>query len=83
MEGRSTAQIDFAKKLAEWGYVGFAVDLYGKGVGPQNRIMLQDRLLHVVEVVKGLREIESDRILFRSPMRSGLRTDRSRRARSR
>jgi len=70
------SQIEFAKNLAEWGYVGFTVDLYGKGVVGktsdecqrpmmtfvQNRIMLQDRLLHVVEVVKGPREAESDRI---------------------
>jgi dienelactone hydrolase len=74
MEGRSEAQVDFAKKLAEWGYVGFAADLYGKVAGTnsdecqklmtafmQNRIMLQDRLLHVVEVVKGLPEVEADR----------------------
>jgi dienelactone hydrolase len=35
-EGRSESQIDFAKELAEWGYVGFAADLYGKGVAPNN-----------------------------------------------
>jgi dienelactone hydrolase len=35
-EGRSEAQIDFAKKLADWGYVGFASDLYGQGVAGTN-----------------------------------------------
>jgi dienelactone hydrolase len=56
--------------------VGFAADLYGKGVVGadsgecqklmmpfmQNRVMLQDRLLRIVEVVKSLQEVESGRI---------------------
>jgi dienelactone hydrolase len=75
MEGRSEYQLEFAKKFVEWGYVGFAVDLYGKGAirttaDPQrlmmalmqNRMLLKDRLLHVVEVVRGLEEVEPGRI---------------------
>ncbi len=75
-EGRSEFQIEFAKNLAEWGYVGFAVDLYGKGMAPatsdecqrlmmpfmQDRALLQDRLLHIVEVLRRLPEVEPDRI---------------------
>jgi dienelactone hydrolase len=75
MEGRSALQIDFAKKLAEWGHVGFAADLYGKDIGGansdeserrmlafmQNRPMLQDRLLHTIQVVRGLEEVDSSR----------------------
>ena len=67
MGGRSEAEIEFAKKLAEWGYVGFAADLYGKsmtGVDSgecqklmmsfmENQKMLQRRLLHILGVVKG------------------------------
>jgi dienelactone hydrolase len=75
-EGRSEPQIAFAKELARWGYVGFAVDLYGKGVSPttseerqklmapflEDRPLLQDRLLYAVDVVKNLPEVESDRL---------------------
>ena len=30
--GRSDFEVEKAKKMAEWGYAGFALDLYGKGV---------------------------------------------------
>ena len=30
--GRTDSEVDFAKQLAELGYAGFALDLYGKGV---------------------------------------------------
>jgi dienelactone hydrolase len=74
-EGLSQGHIDFAKTLAVWGYAGFAVDLYGKGVtgaSPgecqklmmpfmNDRSMLQDRLRHVIDVVKGLPEVEASR----------------------
>lgn len=75
-EGRSEPQIAFARELAKWGYLGFAVDLYGKGVAPvtseerqrliapflKDRPLLQDRLLHAFDVVKGLPEVEPDRM---------------------
>ena len=75
-EGRSEPQIDFAKELVQWGYAGFAADFYGKGVAPttsdecerlmmaflHDRTLLQDRAVHIVEVVKALQEIDADRI---------------------
>jgi dienelactone hydrolase len=75
MEGRSEYQLEFAKKFVEWGYVGFAVDLYGKNPARTNeecqrlmmaflhdRSMLRERLLRVVEAVSGLKEVETNRI---------------------
>jgi dienelactone hydrolase len=72
-EGRSEAQEECAQKLTAWGYAGFAVDLYGKGlrgttpeecqalITPliENRAMLRERLLHTVEVVRHLPEVDS------------------------
>lgn len=72
-EGRSDAQEECARKLVAWGYAGFAIDLYGKGLRgttPQqcqalmtplieNRAMLRERLLHTVEVVRSLPEVDS------------------------
>lgn len=74
--GRSDFEVGKAKALAELGYVGFAIDLYGKGVlgtsAEENealmtplvsdRPMLQSRLLHIVDLVKGLPEVNSSKV---------------------
>ena len=74
--GRSAGEEAFAKDLAALGYAGFALDLYGKGVLGKtneecqalmtplvsNRPLLQERLLNVIEVVKGLPEVDASRI---------------------
>lgn len=74
--GRSDFEVGKAKALAELGYAGFAIDLYGKGVlGTSNeenealmtplasdRPLLQSRLLHIVDVVKGLPDVNSSKI---------------------
>jgi dienelactone hydrolase len=75
-EGRSEAQLDFAKKLTEWGYAGFACDLYGKGLRGTtreecqalmtplvaDRASLRGRILKTVETVRGLPEVDATRI---------------------
>lgn len=74
--GRGPIEEEYARRLAELGYAGFALDLYGKGVFGKtteecqalmtplasNRPHLQERLLHVIEVVKGLPDIDASRI---------------------
>lgn len=74
--GRSDGEVDYARRLAELGYAGFALDLYGKGVLGKtneecqalmtpfvsNRPHLQERLLHVIDVVKALPEVDAARI---------------------
>ena len=74
--GRTENEVDFAKKVAELGYAGFALDLYGKGVvggskeenqklmSPflEDRGMLQSRLQHIVDVVKDQPEVDSKKI---------------------
>ena len=75
IEGRSGAQEGFARRLTEWGYAGFSVDLFGIGVdgdiGRGERLMtemLQDRdlvrrrMLHVLDLVRDLPEVDSDRV---------------------
>lgn len=71
--GRSEFEVDKAKDLAALGYAAFAVDLYGKGVlgssteenqalmtpFVEDRAMLQSRLLHIVDLVKGLPEADA------------------------
>lgn len=73
-EGRSEGQEAFARRLAGLGYAAFCVDLYGngrRGTTPQecealmtpliqDRAELRERLLHVVEVVGGLPEIQEE-----------------------
>jgi len=75
-DGRSENQESFAKRLTAWGYAGLAVDLYGKGKRgttteecqalmmplAQDRAMLRKRLLHVVEVAQGIKEIDKGQI---------------------
>ena len=74
--GRSDFEIEVAKRLAGYGYAGFALDLYGKGVlgnsveenqklmtpFVENRKLLRSRLLHIVDVVKGLPEVDKSRV---------------------
>jgi dienelactone hydrolase len=75
--GRDEFACDKARKMAELGYVGFALDLYGKGVrgnGPeentklmtpfvQDRGLLQSRLLTSLEIFKSIPEVKSDSIV--------------------
>lgn len=74
--GRSEFEVDKAKALAELGYAGVAIDLYGKGVlgssteenqalmAPfvKDRAMLQARLLKVIDVVKEQPEADATKI---------------------
>ncbi len=74
--GRSPGEETYAREIAALGYAGFALDLYGKGVLGKtneecqalmtplvsNRPLLQERLLHVIDVVKGLPEVDPARI---------------------
>lgn len=74
--GRSAGEEDYAKEIAALGYAGFALDLYGKGVLGKtneecqalmtplasNRPHLQERLLHVIDVVKALPEVDASRV---------------------
>ncbi len=74
MEGRSGAQLDVARRLTEWGYAGFAVDLFGIGEdeldrGQQlmtellnDRDRLRHRLLHVLDLVRHFPEVDPDRV---------------------
>ena len=74
--GRSEFECEKARKLAEMGYVGFALDLYGKGVlgqSPdesrelmqpflQDRAMLQNRLRISLETVRELEQVDESRV---------------------
>lgn len=76
IEGRSDAQVDFARDLAAAGYLGVAVDLFGTAAtaaGPerraallaalmQDRAALHQRLLRVYDVVRSLPEVDEDRV---------------------
>ena len=75
-EGRSEGQEAFCERLVEAGYSAFAVDLFGKGrrgVTPQecealmtpfiaDRTMLRARLLHQVETVRALPEVDGEAV---------------------
>ena len=75
-EGRSDAQIEIARSLAALGYVGFACDVYGKGIRGeitgdnsalmlpllQNRELLRDRLVGAVRFVQSLPEVDPDKL---------------------
>ncbi len=75
--GRGTVEKGYARRIAELGYAGFALDLYGKGVFGKttqecqalmtplasDRSHLQARLLHVVDVVRGLPEVDAAKIV--------------------
>lgn len=74
--GRSPFEEDRAVAVAELGYVGFALDLYGKGVlgsGPEentalmtpllaDRALLQERINLAVSVLREQDEVDSDRV---------------------
>lgn len=74
--GRDQFVAEKAKKLAELGYVGFALDMYGKGVlgsGPeenaklmqpfmQDRAMLQKRITAALQAVKLLPWTDSSKV---------------------
>jgi dienelactone hydrolase len=74
MEGRSDAQVEFCRRLAALGYRAVAVDLFGRDVtlaGPdacaaamtgfiQDRDMLRDRLIGVVDLLSKLPEVQRD-----------------------
>lgn len=74
--GRGPVEESYARRLAELGYAGFALDLYGKGVFgttteecqalmtplASNRPHLQERLLHAIDVVKALPEVDASRV---------------------
>jgi dienelactone hydrolase len=71
-EGRSADQEKFAKRLTDWGYAGFAVDVYGKGKHGKTTEecqalmmpLLQDRGLVRKRIMKALeaaqRQAEAD-----------------------
>ena len=74
--GRSEFECDKARALAELGYVGFAADMFGKGVlgsskeenagfiQPflQDRAFLQSRLTTVLETLKDLPGVDENRV---------------------
>lgn len=74
--GRTDFDCDKARKLAELGYVGFALDLYGKGVQGnsveentalmtpfmEDRAMLQARLNVALETLRVAEEVDTNRI---------------------
>lgn len=73
MEGRSEAQVDFARSLAGWGYAGFAADLFGPLPSPDrggelmaaymaDRAALRERLLRVLSVARSLPEVDETRV---------------------
>ncbi len=74
--GRNTFAENKARALADLGYIGFAVDMYGEGkigstteekqalIQPlvSNRALLLKRLLHAVETVKKQPEVDANKI---------------------
>lgn len=74
--GRSEFEVAKARALAEQGYVGFAIDLYGKGVmgadadenaalmAPfiDNRRLLQARIIEAVNVVRAQPQVDATQV---------------------
>lgn len=74
--GRSAFEVDKAKRLAELGYVGFAMDVYGKGVLGQSReenaalmtplvqdrALLQKRLQAAIHALAMQAEVDPEKI---------------------
>ncbi len=74
--GRSEFEESKAEQLAELGYVGFALDLYGKGVRGSNpeqnralmeplledRVMLQRRMHLALENIRKQKEVDGERV---------------------
>lgn len=75
-EGRNELACDYARKVAELGYIGFAVDMYGHGqiadsldgclelMRPlfNDRALLQQRIVSAYEAIKTLEVADSSRI---------------------
>jgi dienelactone hydrolase len=75
-EGRSDAQVDCARALAGLGYIGFACDMYGKGIRGDlsadnsaliapflnDRAMLRERLIGTVKAVRSLPEVNPNKV---------------------
>jgi dienelactone hydrolase len=75
-EGRSDPQIECARSLATLGYVGFACDVFGKGIRGQfagdnsaliapflrDRAMLRRLLVGTLRVVQSLPQVDSSRV---------------------
>ena len=75
--GRSDFECDKARALAALGYVGFAIDLYGKGVLGQSpeesgalmqpflddRTKLQSRMIAALDALKAQEEVDNDNIV--------------------
>jgi dienelactone hydrolase len=75
--GVTDLEIGFGRQLVELGYNAFVADLFGKGFrgaardtmfGEMNRLKgdraaLRRRLLHVLELARGLDEVKSDQIV--------------------
>jgi dienelactone hydrolase len=75
-EGRSDAQMEFARALAGLGYLGFACDLFGKGIRGEvagdnstliapflrDRAMLRTQLIGNVRVVQALPEVDPNKV---------------------
>ena len=76
--GRGKVEEEYAERLASEGYSALALDLYGKGVlgtsteenqalmtpFVENRDKLQSRLLHIIDTVKGLPEVDESKVVF-------------------
>lgn len=74
--GRDDFICEKAKEIAQWGYVGFALDMYGKGILGQtkeenaalkrpfieNRQLLQKRVVKSFEVACNLPDVDSSRV---------------------
>lgn len=74
--GRSNFDCDRARKLAVQGYVGFACDVFGKGIAGkskeenaaliqpflEDRAMLQSRMLKIVETLRTQTEVDDENI---------------------
>jgi dienelactone hydrolase len=72
IEGRSDAQVEFCHRLADLGYEAVAVDLFGRAAteaGPdacaaamdaflEDRSALRDRIIGVVDTIRGLQAID-------------------------
>jgi len=75
--GRDDFICDKAKEIAQWGYVGFALDMYGKGISGktkeenialkrpfiENRYLLHDRVIRGFEVACNLPNVDSTRVV--------------------
>lgn len=75
--GRGPVEQSYAQRIAELGYAGFALDLYGKGIFvretsecqalmtplAQDRPHLQQRLLNAIEVSRKLPEVDATKVV--------------------